>query len=246
MDEQQPASNAPETNKAGEEQNVQQFQDLLREYGQPVLIGLTVAVVAFLGFAVYRNYKQSNEQKASEMLFSARNAEELQQIATQYSSTKAAPLALLSAASMAFEAGQYEPAQYAFSQFQQRYPKHELSPTAELGLAQCLEAVGQAAPAAEAFKAFAKAHPDHFLTPMAILGEARAYEQAGQFDEAKAIYEEFIAANPASPWLSQAEAGLTYLEQARTLAPSAVPAPAPTAASPIVVTPEAAPASPTP
>jgi TolA-binding protein len=243
MDQQQPVNNTPETPKTGDAQNVKQFNDLLREYGQPILIGVTLAVVVFLGLAVYRNFKQSNEQKASQMLFNARSADELQQIATQYSGTKAAPLALLSAASMAFEASQYESAQRIFTQFQQRYPQHELSPSAELGLAQCLEALGQTAAAEEAFKAFTKAHPNHFLTPMATLGLARCYEQAGKFDEAKAVYEDFIAANPDSPWASQAESGLKFLEQSRKTGPVVLPAAAATAMPPVVVTPPAAPES---
>ncbi len=224
--EQQPNSSTPKTPEAGGTQEVEQFQSLIREYGQSILIGLTIAVVVFLGFAVYRNYKQSNEQKASQMLFSARSAEELQQIAAQYGDTKAAPLALLSAASMAFEAGQYEPANYVFTQFQQRYPSHALLPSAELGIAQCLEASGQLEAGEKAFDAFLKAYPKHFLMPMAALGRARCLEQMGRFDEAKAVYEDFIAANPENPWTSQAESGLLFLEKTRRAGPAQTPAPA--------------------
>ena len=241
--DQQPVNNAPEAPQAVETQDVKQFQDIMRVYGQPILIGLTIAVVVFLGFAVYRNYKQSNEQKAAQMLFTAQNPEQLQQIATQYSDTKAAPMALLSAGSLAFDAGQYETAQYIFTQFQQRYPKHAMSPSAEMGLAQCMEAMGQTDPAEAAFTAFTKAHPGHFLAPMAVLGQARCLEQAGKFDEAKAVYEDFIAANPDSSWASQAESGLLFLEQARKAGPKTVSAPA--AIGP-VVTPVAVPAAPTP
>ncbi len=186
---------------------------LFREYGQPVLIGLGLAVAVFLGYGAYKNYKQSVALRASQMLMGAQTTEQLQQVVNQYGATPTGPLAVLTLAAQYYEGGQYDLAQFTYTQFEQKYPRHPLKQIAEVGKAQCLEGSGQFDVAASQFDAFIKANPKNFLTPLAILGKARCQTELGQFGEAKATYEDFIAANPKSSWASIAETALLFVDK---------------------------------
>lgn len=243
---------APETTGTPQDQEMGRLKELFREYGQTALIGLTLAVAVFLGFAVFRNYKQSSTDRAFQMLFSARAPEQMQAIVTQYGSTPAAPIALLTTASMSFDAGNYSAAEFSFKQFQQKYPTHPLAVSAALGLAQCTEADGRMDEALAAYETFLTAHADSYLAPLAVLGKARCLEQAGRFDDAKAVYEDFIAAHPDSPWAQQAESSMLFLDMHKRAAAKGIVSAPVIPMSPVTL-PEApapavslAPAAPTP
>ncbi|HOW96795.1 MAG TPA: tetratricopeptide repeat protein [Kiritimatiellia bacterium] len=208
---------------------------LWREYGQPALIGLGLAAAFLLGFGAYRSYRQNNVVKAAQLLARAGSVEQLQQVVSQYPSTPAAPMAMLTLAARQFDGGQFELAQYTYAQFEQKYAKHPMKSAAELGRAQCLEAMGQMDQAEQAFDAFVAAHPDDYLVPLARLNKARVLAQANKLEEARAAYEDFIAANPESGWLPQAENALDQINRQIRAGPAAVPAPAP---APAVTIPE--------
>ena len=100
--------NVTEAPAAEGHQEIRQILDLVREQGQPVLIGIAVAVAIFLGYGAYRNYKHSSELKASQLMLSARSSEQLQQVVNDYPSSAVAPVALLTLAGQYFDAGQYD------------------------------------------------------------------------------------------------------------------------------------------
>lgn len=248
--------------KSTEERNLEAHEvpevlDFLRENGMSILVGVGLAVAVFLGWSAYRNYKASANASASDALFRAQTADDIQKIITQYPSSSAAPLAYLALASAQFDAGQYDMADHVFAEFQQKYPAHSLAQQAEIGRALCKEASGQLNEALGAFDAFAASYTNHYLTPVALFGKARTLEQLGRFPEAKAVYEDYIALGQTnSPWTSRAEAALLYVDkEARaaklppvtneapklapmvvnpglTPTPAALPTPAPAAASP--------------
>jgi len=207
--------NVTEAPAAEGHQEIRQILDLVREQGQPVLIGIAVAVAIFLGYGAYRNYKHSSELKASQLMLSARSPEQLQQVVSEYPSSSVAPVALLTLAGQYFDAGQYDMAQFTYGQFDQKYPNHPMKAVTELGKAQCLEAAGQAEQALAAFSAFTNAHPDHFMAPMALFGKARCLTQLGRFAEAKAVYEDFMAAHPKSGWTPVADTALLFVDKER-------------------------------
>jgi predicted negative regulator of RcsB-dependent stress response len=209
---QEPQETPPQPAAAAQPE-LQKLIEFVRGQGQSVLIGLGLAVAVFLGVGAYRNYRHSTELRASQMLMGARNVEQLQQVVSQYSSTPSAPVAMLSLAAQYFDGGQYDLAQFTYTQFEQKYPKHPMVKAAELGKAQCLEAAGQVEQAAGAFDEFVKNNPEHFLTSLARLGKARCLNQLGKYAEAKAAYEDFIAANPESGWTPLAETGLLFVEK---------------------------------
>ena len=216
MDE-QTTQQAPEVKEDGQKEKAQ-LQDLIKQYGQAILIGLGLAVVVFLGLAVYKNYQKSAGERAAQALFTATSPEQLQQVVLQYGSSPAAPLAAIMAASMAYQAGQFEMAQFNFTQFTQKYPHHLFAPAASLGVAQSLEALGQLDQALNAYDVFIAAHAKHYLLPNAILSKGRCLELMGRFDDAKTVYEDFIAAHPDTPSASQAESALLFVDMKRRAA----------------------------
>lgn len=208
-------------------EEMQALQQMLKNYGQPLLIALAVVVAGFLVWRVYLNYRESTRQQAAQMLFQARNADELRRMADEYASTPAAPLALLFSASQFFLQGQYDAAQQAYDTFVQRHPEHAFHKAAVLGQVQCVEARGDYERALAGFREFAKANASDFLYPQAVMGEARCLEQLGRFDEARAVYEDYIAAHPDDNWSSQAESGLLFLDKTRRETLQGKPAAAP-------------------
>jgi predicted negative regulator of RcsB-dependent stress response len=204
---------APVSEPTAEQTETHQLLGLFREHGQPVLIGLGLALAIIFGFGAYKNYKKSVTLRASQMLMAARSTEQLQQIANMYSSTPSAPIALLALAGQYFDAGQFDLAQFTYAQFEQKYPEHPMKLSAELGRAHCLEGSGQPEQALTAFEAFAATHTNHFLTPMAELSRARCLTQLGRFEDARAAYEGFIVAHPESGWASLAESALLFVDK---------------------------------
>jgi predicted negative regulator of RcsB-dependent stress response len=230
---------------------MEKLRGLFREHGQPVLIGLGLALAIFLGIGAYKNYRQSVALRAAQMLAGARSTEQLQQVVNMYPSTASAPIAMLALAGQYYDAGQYDLAQFTYAQFEQKYPKHPMKLSAEIGKAQCLEGSGQLDQALTAFEAFAAANTNHFLTPMARLGRARCLTQLGQYEDARAAYEEFIAAYPDSGWASLAETALLFVDkEMRTVKKGGKPdvilpvAPPPTAAMPPMSSMPATPSAP--
>jgi predicted negative regulator of RcsB-dependent stress response len=234
--------------------DVDKLHSLWREYGQPTLVGLGLAAAFLLGFGAYRAYRQNNVLKAGQLLARAGTIEQLQQVVSQYPSTPSAPLAMLTLAARQYDAGQFEMAQYTYTQFEQKYPKHPMKTAAELGRAQCLEAAGNLDQAQQAFEAFVAARPDDYLAALARLGKARVLAQANRLEEARTAYEDFIAANPESGWIPMAENALEQVNRqiragpvaptAAVTLPNAPVAPAPEA--PVVTIPEAPAPAPTP
>ena len=199
--------------KALKAKEVPEVTDFIQENGMSLLIGIGLAVALYLGISAYRNYKTSESLNASALLFNAQSAEQLQKVINEHASTPSAPLAYLSLAANYFDAGQFDMAQYQYTQFETKYPEHSLRAMAQLGQANCLEAKGQLNEAVNAFTQFSQTWTNSYLLPLAIFGKARCYEEMGQFDEARTIYEDYIAAHPDSDWAQRAETALLFVDK---------------------------------
>lgn len=208
-----PGVHNPLADRALEPKEVPEVLDFLRENGTSVLIGVGLAVVIFLGFSAYRNYRSSQEITASSMVFNSRVAEQFQQVVDQYPKSSAASLAQLSLASQYFDEGQYELAQHVYGQFLTKYPGHALEPDAQLGNVQCLEALGLYDEALEGYERFMQRYPDHYRAPVAVFGKTRSLEQLGRFEEAKAACEDFLVAHPDDRWSSRARTSIQFIEK---------------------------------
>lgn len=206
--------------------------DFLRENGMSILIGAAVAAALFLGWSLYRNHQAQQRTAAATMLFSAQNAEQIQQVINRYPGTPAAPLALLIMAGEAFDQGQYDYAQSLFNRFLQEHPTHELRDQAAFGVIQCIEAAGRTQEALAAYEAFAAAHPGHYLEPAARFARARCIEQMGRLEEARAAYEAFLESQQDERWRGRAESAIAFVNKeirarARGDAPTGTADPAP-------------------
>lgn len=225
----QPVSHNPLTDPALARQEVPEVLDFIKENGMSVLIGVGLAVVVFVGFSAFRNYRQSQETTASSQLFNARGVEQFQQVVDQYPKTAVAPLAQLTLAGAYYDQGQFEMAQSAFGTFIQNYPEHDLKLAAELGSLQCKEALGQLDEALAGYQAFAETHKGRYLEAAAVFGQGRCLEQLGKLAEARAVYEDFLLADPKGRWAGRAEFALQFVDKqirakAKGLSAEATPA----------------------
>jgi len=177
----------------------------LSTYASYAITGILIA--ASIGIIIYRfSGKSPNKEiEITEKFFSARNAQDLEQLITESPSSEAAPMAIMKLAKVFFNAGNYDSAMGKYVEFKTKFPQHDWAPAAEMGRIQCLEARSQTEDALENYTAFAKTHTNYFLLPQAVFGQARCLEQLGRHKEAIAVYEDFIAAHPKSAWTSKAE-----------------------------------------
>ncbi len=211
-EQEQHAGPSRETQELHEHEN-EQVLEFLREYGIPIVIGVVAALVIYLGYMVYSNYRVSLAERAAQGLMVARTPQELEEVVNKYSSTPAAPVAMLSLASTYLHGGQYQLSREIYTRFQNEYPKHDMYATAEMGLAYCAESEGNLEDALQRFTTFVDNHPEHFLMQLALFSRARCMEQLGRYSDAKAVYEDFIAAHPESRWVPQAETALLYVDK---------------------------------
>ncbi len=241
-----PVHHNPLNDPALERMEVPEVLDFLKANGMSILIGVGLAVVVFVGFSTYRNYRKSQEVTAASLLFSAQGVEQVQQVVNQYGGTVVAPLAQLTLASSYYDQGQYEMAQSAFDTFLQTYPEHDLALAAQLGNLQCLEALGRYEEAGEGYRKFAEAHPGRYLAATAVFGRGRCLEQLGRLAEARAVYEDYLLAHPEGRWSGRAEFSMDYVDKQIRAKESGLPAESAPAAAAIpfslpAVTPPAAP-----
>lgn len=184
---------------------LQELKEFLRNYGKPIAVGICVVLAVIIVLVLHHGHAREQIQQASQMLSSARTVKDLETLTVQYSSTPAAPQALMKLAKAHFDSGNYDIALNKYSEFKLKFPNHQMAGGAELGKIHCLEARGQLQEALSAFTAFIAEHPDYFLVSQAIFGQGRCLEQLGRHREAKALYEDFIAAHPESAWIPRAE-----------------------------------------
>lgn len=175
------------------------------------IITAGIAAVIVLSVILYRTHNASNEEKSSQMLGEARNAQALQSIIQQYPGTSSARLALLQSAKAQYDNGDFVGAQSGYRDFIKKYPSHPMATMAELGIIHCTEGLGNLEGALKDFNDFSIRNPQHFLMPMAVFGKARCLQEMKRYAEARSTYEDFIAANPTSPWISDVNEALKQL-----------------------------------
>ncbi|HMP90013.1 MAG TPA: tetratricopeptide repeat protein [Kiritimatiellia bacterium] len=222
-EKQDPQEEAAPVAKPAIETNIEEFgvpevMDFLKENGLAIVIGVAVAVAAFVGISAWRGSKAAKVETASTLLANAQSIPQFQEIIANYGETKVAPLAYLSLAGAYFDQAQYDLARHTFIQFQQQFPTHDMLPNAELGIAQSLEAAGNLQEALAGYDAFLARRGSHYMAHSATFGKGRVLEAMGRLSEARQVYEEFIAANPESRWTARAETGLDFVKKAERAA----------------------------
>jgi len=206
-----PQHNELQENQELEQHEVTQVLTFLKHYGKLIGIGLLAAVIAVLVSKGCAHRKTEKAAQAEDLLLRARSPQQLEEVVTRYSSTPAAPVALLNLAKTSFNNGDYFLARTQYERFLKEYKKHELSPLADFGLASCSEADGDFDGAITQFATFIETQKGHYLQSPAVLALARSMEQAGRLDEARIVLEDFLAENAGSQWDGQAKAALEDL-----------------------------------
>jgi outer membrane protein assembly factor BamD (BamD/ComL family) len=199
--------------QALEEHEVKEVIGFLKRYGKLIGTGLLAAVVAALASKGCAQYKASRLAASESLLMSAQTPQQLEEIVNRYSSTPAAPVALLDLAKISFNSGDPVQARAQYERFLKKYNEHEMRPVAEIGLAYCTEADGDFNGAVAQFAAFAEKNSGNYLQPMALLSVARCMEQAGRIDEARIVLEDFLAENAGTAWAGTAENALKQLSE---------------------------------
>jgi tetratricopeptide (TPR) repeat protein len=223
------------------------WQDLVRTYGRPLLLGAAIAATITVGTSYFRGQKRRADEDAARMLSSGR-PEQLEALIVQHGKTPSAPVALLALARLDFHNGKYEAAEKRYADFMEKHPGHPFHEAAGINRAQCTEALGRTEEALKAYDAVLARKGGALFAMAAKLGRARCLEQLARYEDARAVYEEVLAADPDGPWAGAADAALKTIDQKKRAAKAAVsvglPAPAPDPAPVPTPTPAPAPAAP--
>lgn len=175
------------------------------------IITIGIAAVLSLLIILYRNNRDSGEQKASRMLGEARNVQALQAVISQHPSSAAARQALLLVAKAQYDNSDFVAAQASYKEFLAKYADHPMAPIAELGVIQCVEGLGQTAQALTSYEAYAQKNKESYLAPIALFGKARCLQSLKRVGEAKAVYEDFLVSHPKSDWQNEVQEALKQL-----------------------------------
>ena len=229
----------------------------LEKYKLPILLGVTLLILAAIGFGYYESYQARNAAAASALLDGAKTEADYQKVIATYPGSNAAANASLLLGRAKYNAKDYAGAAQVWQDFAAKFPHHSLVPDALIGEAGALEAQGKPDAARAMYQRVATSYQSSFAAPLARISEATLLLSQRKTDEAKHVYEDVIASSPKSDASQMAEQGLRTLNALPPLggssdantppAPAAAPAPA-AGASPAVVVPpafaEPAPATP--
>lgn len=132
----------------------------------------------------------------------------------KYRGTKAAPRALLLAASSLYQEGKYQEAQKTFEKFLTEYPDNTFAPQAALGIAACLEAQGKES---DALAKYQEITTRYSTEPAVLIPAKMAYgrlmEKQGKFDLAYNSYNDVVRADVYTSWAQDAMTRLQALEK---------------------------------
>lgn len=201
----QPAVPPPPEPSAAADPHLEELKELAARHGRATLMAVVIFLIIVVPIFLVRYYRASAREKASELLSSAKQPGDLDNIVKDYPETPSAPLAMLGFARSLYDKQDYAKAQTTYEAFLARHPKHQLAAVAEMGKAHCLEGKGLVQDALKSFDSFLAANKEHYLRTQAVLGKARCLHQLGKTAEARVVIEDFVSANPKSPWKPRAE-----------------------------------------
>jgi tetratricopeptide (TPR) repeat protein len=213
----------------------------LKEKGLAALIMIVVGVLLVSAVAAYFSHGHQKAAQASAQLLAPPTIETLEKAVTDYGSTPAGIAAKLKLAKAYCDAAQYDQSLKAYEEFIKKHSAYPFADVARVGKGFALCGLNRMPEALEIFRTFRSQNPQHYLTPQAYLGEAACLTMQGNKSAATALLQELRAANRESAWENVAKRmegaieryqgatarpARTLLDQANTLAPAPVEAPA--------------------
>jgi tetratricopeptide (TPR) repeat protein len=193
-------------------------------FKQPIIIALSVVLLAVIAFTGYRFYSDRREAAASTALASANTAQEYQEVIVRDPNTPAAADAYILLAEAQRKDRKVAEANQTLETFVAKYPKHELVSTAKMAMAANLESMGKSNEALAMYQQIASAYPNGYAAPLAMLSQVYILKAKNRNDDARRICETILTQYRTSFWASEA------MQQLRLLKPITTSTPAPTAA----------------
>jgi tetratricopeptide (TPR) repeat protein len=186
------------------------------------MIAAGVAVVAMIvAIIIWR--KGQSEIEAAEAMSSVRmpfspmeapapgTAEAFLKITQEYPKTKASGEAMLRAASVYFDQGNYQQAQETFDKFIRSYGETPYVPQAVFGIASCLDAQNKTAEAIAKYNDFLKSYPNDPAAEQARLNLARLHDAANQPAQAVEMLTKIASGGQFTPAANEAQERLKVL-----------------------------------
>jgi predicted negative regulator of RcsB-dependent stress response len=211
-------------------------------------VGAVLIAVACVGF--YLMHKDSREVSANEAFCAlklpvpgrdaptAAMAAQFEQLADQYPETSGGARAMLAAAGIYFETGDFEKARVLFQTLLSEHPDFPLANEAAMGVAVSLEAEGKVAEATARYEEIVRRATPDSTWPQSRSALARLYTQQNHPDRAFAMYKEMLEGRNGDSWTMEAQVQVRELleknpalrqQLAQAPAPAAPAAPAPVA-----------------
>jgi outer membrane protein assembly factor BamD (BamD/ComL family) len=209
-----PKISAPKSTTSPNEE-LPQWDQYLR-WLAPISAGILLAATAFMWWQGKNKAEQTTAATAyyeaafpSEELSMTEQAEKLKEVASVFPDHASAPFALIQAASLLYNDGDYQGALDVCDEFLATYPTHPQKENPEWVRLHCQEVLGDLDAALAGYKAIAT---DDLLYPQAQLSIARIHEQKGEWAEAAAVYRKISEEFSGSPWGNQADVFIQYVE----------------------------------
>lgn len=238
---------------------VLETQVFWERHKKTVLAVLVLALLSAAAWGGYRIYSDRRAANAANLLATAKTTAEFQKVIAQYPGTPAGGSACLFLAEEQRKEKKFVEANTTLQSFIEKHPAHELKGTARMAMAANLESLGKRDEALAAYKRLAADDPQGFSAPVAMISQVYLLKEKGQAAEARQIcetiltkYRDSLVANEATRQLrllkppAPPEAPVVTTPAPVTNLPNFLlrPPDLPTAATPAVATPAAAPKKP--
>jgi len=226
-------------------------------HSKKVLAALILTVLVVAAWGGYRIYSARRDAAAANLLTAAKTAADFQKVIAQYPGTAAAGSASLFLAEEQRKEKKFSEANATLQLFIDKNPQHQMKGTARMAMAANLESLGKRDEALAAYQRLAADDPQGFTAPVAMISQVHTLKEKNQVDEARKVCETILTKYRESLVANEATRQLRLLKpatppEAATVKPP--PAPTtnlpsfllrppdlPTAASPAVAPPSAAP-----
>ncbi len=189
---------------------------------------LLIALLAIIGFGVYRFYSDRRNSAASALLGSARSTEDYQQVIARYPDTPAGADAYLLLAQAQRDEKKFADANATLEIFIAKNPDHEFVATARMAMAANLESLAKTDEALSMYQKIAATYPKNFNAPLALFSQVHILKMKNQTEEARRICEKVLTDYRESFWAGEAARELRLLKPtARSTIPPFSAAPSP-------------------
>jgi predicted negative regulator of RcsB-dependent stress response len=195
---------------------------------------LLIALLAIVGFGVYRFYSDRRSSAASALLGSARSTEDYQELVARYPETPAGADAYLLLAQTQRDEKKFADANATLEVFIAKHPDHEFVATARMAMAANLESLGKTDEALSMYQKIAATYPKNFNAPLALFSQIHILKMKNQTEEARRVCEKILTDYRESFWVGEAARELRLLKPTGSSKPTARPTVPPFLAAPSV------------